>query len=716
MTDLPVSSIRFRGLIAPEGVPTGDNRGFDRNSLTHRPLPLPVMFTRDISQGHMGATTVGRLETIEYVPGHGWIGEGPFFDPRIIPEVTQAVYLIQQGVSSPSVDLEPALTMEIRPHPQRPDQNVAWLTSARIMGATFVPYPAFEQVSIIVGSERDEAILASAGVQFAINSTSWRRMPVADRDAPFDFDAAIPRLVEWSGASAAKFKQAFLYQIPDGDPTNVETYLLMIADVIDGQLTLIPRAVFSAATFLSGGHGGLPQIPDSDKEQLRGVVTDMYDMLRDRYGDLRLRPPWQRGGRQDARGANDTTPATFGSEQMQFAVNTSGWSDLPIASEDREWDESAARSALASWAGIDAEDAPRSAWNKYRRGFLWYDDSDPELKGSYKFPIATPVDGTLTIVPRAVNNAKARLNQANIPSEDMNRMEGILNAIQRRGGFGDPNGDDDSAASTQATTFQATEREECPEGKVWDEDAERCVDAESDDSDSGSGSDSSYTVLAAGVPARPPREWFDNPNLDRPTPLTVTDEGRVFGHLATWGECHVGIGNQCVTAPHSNTNYAYFRTGEAVCADGSRVSVGKITLGTGHADPQLGYIPAAEHYDNTGAVVAVVVPHEDQFGPVMAGAVVPGVDEQRLAELRRSPLSGDWRRVGGNLELVAALAVNNPGFPVVRASGEQQLETLLAASVVTEPGEPASHDDRAERLASIDAMLRQERIKSALEE
>lgn len=36
------------------------------------------------------------------------------------------------------------------------------------------------------------------------------------------------------------------------------------------------------------------------------------------------------------------------------------------------------------------------------------------------------------------------------------------------------------------------------------------------------------TVLAASFPA-PPAEWFDDPGLTAATPLTVTDDGRVFG-------------------------------------------------------------------------------------------------------------------------------------------------------------------------------------------
>lgn len=416
-----------------------------------------------------------------------------------------------------------------------------------------------------------------------------------------------------------------------------------------------------------------------------------------------------------------STTTTTAMERSEFTVNSSGWSDLPLADQGRSWDEGAARSALANWAGIGGEDAAASAWAKYRRGFLWYDSSEPQQVGSYKFPIAMPIDGRLTIVPRAVNNAKARLSSASIPDADKSRMEGILNSIQRRGGFGGESDSDDSesAAGREAfvaepspspETFQIDGQHQavdndCPDGKVRNREGD-CVEPSSDDDD-----DSSYGVQAGAAP-RPHPDVFANPNLPGPTPLTVGEDGRLWGHLASWDTCHTGIGNRCVMAPHTATGYAYFRTGEVLCSDSSRIPVGKITLGTGHADAQLGYIPAIAHYDDTGTVVAVVNVGEDKYGIWVAGTTVPGADEAKMAELRRSPLSGDWRRIGGNLELVAALAVNSPGFPVIRASAEDQLETLVAAGVVTEHGsEKPGPDDRLARWKKVEDVARNERVR-----
>lgn len=189
-------------------------------------------------------------------------------------------------------------------------------------------------------------------------------------------------------------------------------------------------------------------------------------------------------------------------------------------------------------------------------------------------------------------------------------------------------------------------------------------------------------VAASGELARPPADWFSDPKLSLPTPITVTDDGRIYGHAAQWGSCHIGQEGVCVQPPHEDA-HPYYRTGEVACADGTRVAVGQITVGTGHAPLNLGASPAAEHYDNTGAAVADVAVGNDAHGIWVAGSIRPSADPLRVYELQAAgQVSGDWRRIGGELRLVGLLAVNVPGFPVPKmrarvASGEPQ--ALLAA-------------------------------------
>lgn len=217
-----------------------------------------------------------------------------------------------------------------------------------------------------------------------------------------------------------------------------------------------------------------------------------------------------------------------------------------------------------------------------------------------------------------------------------------------------------------------------------------------------------HAVTAGAEVWRPPAAWFTDPKLSLPTPITVTDDGRVYGHAAQWGACHIGQDDVCVQPPHED-QHPYYRTGEVVCADGTRVAVGQITVGTGHAPLHLGAVPAAEHYDNTGAAVADVAVGNDANGIWVAGCVRPGADPLKVYELQAAgQVSGDWRRIGGQLRLVGLLAVNVPGFPVPKmrarvASGEPQ--ALLAAGRPTVAWGRSQADQEREAVRIVMRML-----------
>ncbi len=162
--------------------------------------------------------------------------------------------------------------------------------------------------------------------------------------------------------------------------------------------------------------------------------------------------------------------------------------------------------------------------------------------------------------------------------------------------------------------------------------------------------------------AVPPLEWFEDPKLDKYTPMTITAEGRIYGHFAQWGTCHIGFDNICVMAPKSLTNYSRFRLGLVDTKDGE-VATGVLTMATGHAGKKMTAAQATSFYDNTGNGVADIVTGEDAHGIWFAGALRDDVTPSERKTLKASQLSGDWRDDGrGNLELVGVLAVNTGGF------------------------------------------------------
>lgn len=174
-------------------------------------------------------------------------------------------------------------------------------------------------------------------------------------------------------------------------------------------------------------------------------------------------------------------------------------------------------------------------------------------------------------------------------------------------------------------------------------------------------------ITAAGGEAwTPDPKLFENPRLTALTPLTITANGRVFGHAAAWGTCHVGYRDRCVTPPRSKSNYAYFNTGTVLTADGKAVHVGRITADTGHAPHEFSAQPAKAHYDDTGFGAAFVAAGEDEFGIWFAGTLSPNATETQIANIRAAGVSGDWRSISNSLEMIGLLAVNTPGFPIPR--------------------------------------------------
>jgi hypothetical protein len=173
-------------------------------------------------------------------------------------------------------------------------------------------------------------------------------------------------------------------------------------------------------------------------------------------------------------------------------------------------------------------------------------------------------------------------------------------------------------------------------------------------------------IIAGVIPVVPPNEWFNDPKLDRATPITVDDSGRVFGHIAAWHVDHIGLAFG-TKPPRSKSGYAYFHTGVVRTDSGKDIPVGQLTLAGGHASLEASAFEAVKHYDDTASAIADVHAGEDAYGIWVAGALRPGAKPEQIRALRASAPSGDWRPIRGGLELVAVCQVNVPGFPIARA-------------------------------------------------
>lgn len=194
--------------------------------------------------------------------------------------------------------------------------------------------------------------------------------------------------------------------------------------------------------------------------------------------------------------------------------------------------------------------------------------------------------------------------------------------------------------------------------------------------------DAFETIIASSgmsIPVAPPLEWFEKMELPADTPLTVLSNGRVFGRIANFGTCHISFGH-CVPVPRSRTNYAKFRCGTVLTAEGTSVRTGPIVMDTVHPDLRWRASDAQAFYADTGCAVCDVVPYEDEFGIVVVGAMRPDVPPARLRAFRASDISPDWRTIDGQpRECCALVAVNNSGFKMPQS-------LAAAAGMFVEPG------------------------------
>jgi len=651
-------AIRWKGLIAPTEVPTGDGRMFASGKMTHRPTPMPMM-VRFGSGGHDGATVVGKVNRIFDGPGGYW-GEGEFLDPAMVPEVPKAIYMLKEKVMGPSVDLDRDFTVEAVKHPSRPDKRAGLFKEYNVIGVTLVPMPAFHQVhmsietdpeptrhlELKVDSDADKTLLASLGIDaydwpyFDVNAESWKEWPLAPRDYKYDADDAVKRIAYWAGIgsenpSIDRYSSAFLWRNGNqtGDSLAQDSFRLPLCDIINDEPHLIYHAVYSAAALLSGAHGGLPNIPNEDQQNMIPVINELYSVMAQAFGDSNLVSPFMEKVRQQQQ-ASMSPEEDCGCEDMptpNVTINIGdGVSQFP-----------ATTASTANNVSMTVGAADEFAADKTPYGNVKYADPGYQDDGIKRYPLDS--EEHCRAAWSYINMPK---NAARYSPEELAKIKGRIQEALKKYGV-------------------QVSQEESSQGQM----AAGVEDVDQD------------AVLASVAPLAPPTAWFENPRLKAPTRLTIDDDGHIFGHLAQWKVCHVGIGKSCVMAPKSRTHYGLFKVGTLRTEDGSSVDIGKITLGTGHADATWGVMPSREHYDNTGWAAAVVNIGEDQHGIWINGSLTTTMTPERVAELRASALSGDWRYVNGNLELVAALAVNNPGFPIYREQSGHAF-SLMAVGVI----------------------------------
>jgi hypothetical protein len=363
---------------------------------------------------------------------------------------------------------------------------------------------------------------------------------------------------------------------------------------------------------------------------------------------------------------------------LTAAIRSDGWDSMPLAARDLEWDRTQADRNVSSWADLDSESPD---WQRYASAFLYQDDqANPETKGAYGFQIADLIGDQLTIVPRAVFTVAGALQESrggtNIPQADQDAMKGVVEKLYKRMAdeFDDPNIVAPWVSETASISFA--------EDHVFN------------------------------------GALFTKPELSRITPITVTEDGHVFGHIATHDTCHVGMRDACTTAPVDDDGYRMFHRYQVL---GVGQPVGRITAGHGqhqcscrqcggrnddHACLKLSAGGAIAHHDQLSTVAWVCAGEDEDLNAIwVSGVINPEATIDDIGVLTRRKVSGDWRPIGNQTSLVEILALSReePGFPLprVRLSSPGIYALTAAGTVRPMVDGPSADPIDYERLATL---------------
>lgn len=119
-------------------------------------------------------------------------------------------------------------------------------------------------------------------------------LSIAPRDTAWDAAAADKRVQEWAGGDKMdweKYAKAFFY-VDETKKELLGSYKLQFADIIDGSLVAVPKAIFAVAGVLNGARGGV-NIPDSDAAEIKDKVAAYYERLAKEFNDDSIKAPFE---------------------------------------------------------------------------------------------------------------------------------------------------------------------------------------------------------------------------------------------------------------------------------------------------------------------------------------------------------------------------------------------------------------------------------------
>jgi len=117
--------------------------------------------------------------------------------------------------------------------------------------------------------------------------TAFQDWKLSNPDRWWDGTAAekrVRRLTRAQNEPNEKYRDAHVWYDAD-EKTNYTAYKLLIADVVHGELVVVPRAVMAAGGIMQGARGGI-DIPDRDVNRVKSHLAKYYRKMD-------ADPPWE---------------------------------------------------------------------------------------------------------------------------------------------------------------------------------------------------------------------------------------------------------------------------------------------------------------------------------------------------------------------------------------------------------------------------------------
>lgn len=201
---------------------------------------------------------VGRAVSAPRREGDTWTVEMEFADT---PMGELARRLVEQGMLK-------AVSVGFRSLQRRPEKGITRHVKQELLEVSLVAVPA-----------NPMALRLRAAIPY-------QDLELAGEDLAWDSAAAVERLRGWASSDGSgrpeaidweRYRRAFM-AVREGEEELLGGYRLPYADIVDGELRAVPRAIFAIAAVLAGGRGGV-ELEPAERAAALEQVAKYYEKL-----------------------------------------------------------------------------------------------------------------------------------------------------------------------------------------------------------------------------------------------------------------------------------------------------------------------------------------------------------------------------------------------------------------------------------------------------